>query len=274
MKKILVPIDFSDTAMNALDYSVELAKHFEAELLIYHCFYVPDLAYDSILYMENGDANEKESMQSLEGLRTSILSENPELKIRTFCSSGQTVDQINKYAKEKGADYIVIGTHGAGYLEERIIGSTTSSLIKNAVTPVLVIDRNVKFKPLENIVLASDFIKTNNYKVLKPLKELVNHFKSHLCVLNVYQEESIVPTIGEIVASFELDKSLKHTKHTFFYANNNEIVDGINVFVKERQMDMVAMIARKHSFIERIFREPYTKAMVFHSQVPFLVLHE
>lgn len=274
MKRILVPIDFSECSMNALAYSVELAVHTKAELVLYHCFYIPEFVHDSVYAMENAEANEKDSWESLDLLKKNILKDHPELKIKTFCSFGITIDEINDQAKAEHANLIVIGAHGAGYLEEKIIGSTASKLISSAVTSVLVIDRHVKFKPLKNIVLATDFAGMNHQVVLKPLKQLVTYFKAHLCILNIYKEASAVPSLGEITASFELDRSLKHVNHTFFYLNDQEIIAGINAFVKKQKMDMVAMIARKHTLLERIFRQPYTKTMTFHSHVPFLVLHE
>jgi nucleotide-binding universal stress UspA family protein len=257
-----------------MDYAVELAKHLNAELLLYNCYYVPEFVHDSIIYLESPDLIEKESREDLERLQADILRKNKNLKVNVFCTSGITINEINEHAQKEAADLIVIGAHGAGYLQEKIVGSTASALIKNASIPVLVIDEHVKFKTPKNIVLASDFIETNNQKVLKPLKELIALFKSHLCILNVYKEPDIVPTFGEIAASFNLEKSLKHVLHTFFYTNNDEIVEGINHFIEKQKMDMVVMIARKHTLIERIFKPSNTKKMAFHSRVPFLVLHQ
>jgi len=182
MKKILVPIDFSETALNALDYSAELALHTKAELLLFHCFYVPEFVHGAVLSMDKAEITERECREHLERLKASIQKKHDDINISTFCSHGITIDEINNLTKKEHADLIIIGAHGAGYLEEKLIGSTASALIHEATVPVLVIDRHVKFTPLKNIVLASDFAETDHHSVLKPLKKLVTLFQSHLCI--------------------------------------------------------------------------------------------
>lgn len=274
MKKILVPTDFSTLSDNGLDYAVQLAKKTEAELLLFHAYFVPVPMYDPLVIVPSGKEIEKEALSSLEKLHQSVLKANPELKVSYNTMPGAPDDEIIEYAQKEQVDLIVVGTQGAGYLEERIIGSTASLLIRKSKIPVIVIDKTVKFREPKNIVLAVDFAETDNTTVLKPLKDLAKFFKSHVHVLNVFPESQAVPTLGEIAESFRLIHSLKYVHHTFFYRENTNVIDGINDFVEKHDIDLVVMIARNHSVISRLFREPHTKAMAFHSKVPLLTLHE
>ena len=273
MKKILVPVDFSELSENATNYAVELAKRTKAELILINVFYVPVFAYDAAMMLPTAHELERESIQNLEKLKKSILKMNDHLKVRYYYTQGIPVDEINIYAIQEEIDLIVIGAQGTGYLEERIFGSTATTLIRSGVASILVINKHVKFREPEKIVLAVDYAETDNNSVLKTLKQLIATFDSHLFVLNVFSE-SYVPPSDEVEESFHLAHALKYVPHTFSIAEHNEVVTGIKEFVKQQGIHMVAMIARSHSLLSRIFHEPYTKEMAFHSEVPLLVLHE
>jgi len=273
MKKILVPVDFSNLSDNALDYAVQLAKRTDAKLLLFHAYFVPVFVHDPMLMLPTEQELEKETLQSLEKAKQSVIKANPGLNVDYYATPGIPVEEINDYAKMQHVDLIVVGAQGAGYLEERVMGSTAALLIRKAKIPVLVIDQKVRFKEPEKIVLAVDFAKTDNRNVLKPLKELAAVFQSHVCVLNVFPTAQIIPTLGEISESFRLEHTLKYVHHTFFYTEHVDIVEGINDFVKQHHIDMIVMVAHKHSVISRLFREPLTKKMAFHSSVPLLALH-
>ncbi|MDF3027236.1 MAG: UspA protein [Fluviicola sp.] len=274
MKKILVPTDFSILSDNALDYAVQLAKKTGAELLLFHVYFVPASMYDPLLIIPSEQELEKETKSSLEKLKEKILKTNPDAKISYHTVAGAAYEEIICYAEKEKVDFIVIGNQGAGYLEERVLGSTASLLIRESKIPVMVIRKEVKFKEPKNFVLAVDFVETDNKTVLKPLKQLARLFKSHVQALNIYTESKVIPTFGEIAEGFRLIHSLKFIHHTFFYRENKDVVAGINDFVAKHDIDMVVMITREHSAISRLFREPHTKAMAFRTKVPLLTLHE
>ncbi|WP_186280043.1 universal stress protein [Fluviicola chungangensis] len=273
MKKILVPTDFSKSSHNALNYAVELARETGAELYLLHVYSIPVFAEDSVL-ITTEEFLKEDALSNLEDLKQPIDQSNPELTITYTTLPGTAVEIIQEYAKKQHIDLIVMGSQGVGYLQERILGSTTSTLIRKTSIPVMVIDKKVKFRKPKNIVLAVDFSETDNETILKPLKQLTKTFQSHICVLNVFTEAEIIPTFSEIAESFRIEKALKHTYHTFFEVEHPDVVTGINDFVKKHHIDLVTVISRDHSLIGRIFREPVSKAMSFHSLTPLLILHE
>lgn len=272
--KILVPVDFSDLSNNALEYALELAKKSNAELHLLHAYDSQIFMYDPIQLSPEESDGEKEITDQLEKLRQTILLKNPAFKIVYYATLGVPVEEINAYSLKEKIDLIVIGTQGAGYIQERILGSTTSLLIRSAKTPVMVIDKEVRFKNPKQIVFAADFQKTDHKKVLEPLKNLAMLYDSHICVLNIYPHTQLVPSVEEIPEGFRLDYYLKGIEHTFFSLESDQIVPSINQFITNHEIDLITMIARKHSFFSRIFREPLTTEMSFHSRVPLLVLHD
>lgn len=274
MKTILVPTDFSKIARNAIDYAVEIAKLTNAKLILFHVYHVPAVPSEMPIVIPI-DEIEKNSMDSLKKIEKNIhLKHGNKLVVEYQCRCGFPIDEINTFAEENKIDLIVMGMEGAGYLTEKLVGSITTSLIKKAKCPLLAIDKHVKFKSVKKIALACDYEETQNKSILEPLKEFVQLFESHVYVLNVVRELETVATISKAVEGIKLEHSLEDLNHSFHYTKSEDIVEGINDFVDEKKIDMVAMIPRMHTALQNLFHEPITKRMAFHTKVPLLALHE
>lgn len=274
MKTILVPTDFSKIARNAIDYAVEIAKITKAKLILFNVYNLPVVPSEGPAAL-NMDELEQESNRELKKIERSIHNKHGEsLKIECKSSRGFPVDEINYYTEEHPVDLIVMGMAGAGYLSEKIIGSIATSMIKKAKCPVLVIDKTVKFKKPETIVLACDYREVGNKNILEPLIELSKLFNARIEVLHVVPELETVPSVSKTLERIKFDHMLVSTNHRFHTTPNADVIDGINEFTNHIKADMVVMIPRMHSGFERFFFEPNTTRMAFHTGVPFLALHQ
>ncbi len=275
MKIILVPTDFSDVAENAINYAAEFAILTHAKLILFHAYHVPLVTTEVPVIILGLDELEKGRMEGLKKIERNLyLKYGKTISIQCVCKCGFAVDEIKLYTSKHKVDLVVMGMQGAGYLTEKIIGSVTTSLIQKAECPILVISKGVKFKNIKKIVLACDYNETEYKEILEPLKEFTQIFKSHIYVFNVEREVEHAVSAAQVVSDFmKLEHSLAGADHTFHYASNEDIVNGINEFVEEYKMDMVVMIPLKHSVLKNIFQEPNTKRMAFHSKVPLLALH-
>jgi nucleotide-binding universal stress UspA family protein len=274
MQTILAPTDFSKIARNAIEYAVEIAKRSSAKLVLLHVYEPPIISAEVPILLPVADI-EKGLRTRLERIKKNLLAKHGK-KISVECqvSGGFVMDEINSFAKENKADLVVMGIAGAGYIKEKLIGNTTTSVIKNATFPVIAVHKNVKYKSLKKIALACDFKETKHKLVLNPLKNLANTFKSHIYILNVVPPSNSIPTISKAVEGIKLDHSLEGAAHSFHIVENEDVVSGINHFVDKNKMDMVAMIPRKHSIFKNVFKERNTKRLAFHTKVPLLALHE
>ena len=136
---ILVPTDFSEYADDALDYAIALAKTLQARLTCLHVIHITPLAMDDydtsglVSYLEEIETDAQQRMQALlrrihqEGLQgeTVIIHDVP-------------FQAILNTAKEKGADLIVMGTHGRTGLTHVLMGSVAERVVRLAPCPVLV----------------------------------------------------------------------------------------------------------------------------------------
>ncbi len=273
MKTILIPTDFSDSAKNATEYAVEIAKLSQAKIILFHAYNLPAVSSEVNIMLPVEDVEKVVIMGLKKAVREIQLNHGVDLIIEYSFKCGLAVEEINLFAEENVVDLIVMGVEDSGYLSEKIIGSTSTSLLKKTKCPVLIIDKKVKYKNINNIAFACDYKHPGNKSSIKNLEEFCRIFQSKLHLINVVNELEMVPSIEEAAGGIQTEHLLEDFDHSSFYIKNDDVVDGINKFVDEKHIDMVVMIPHFHSFIQNIFHEPNTKRMAFHTKVPLLTLH-
>ena len=138
-KRILCPIDFSESSMKALSYGVSLAQEADAQLLVMHAIEgFSDLVHwkqPNPLVLEYLRISEKEALAQL---RSAIPKE-----ASTWCqpeevlATGKAYREILRVARECDVHLIVMGVHGRNPLDLIFLGSTTNQVVRAATCPVL-----------------------------------------------------------------------------------------------------------------------------------------
>lgn len=268
MKTILVPTDFSSAAMNAADYAVSFAKEIKANVLLFHAYKIPLLSATDASLLDLTPEELQKDNEKLLMIESARLKRKSAVKITCKTSMGLAVDEIVK--EEEGVDFIVMGMTGAGRLSEMILGSVTTAALKKIKTPVIVVPEKIKYKRPEHIALASDYTLINE-NALEGLKELINLFNSKIYIVNIKQrteEASVERTVAEL----NLETQLNNSEHFYYFPKHEDLVDGMNEFVKMKKVDMIALVPHRYMLIERLFHSSFTKKMAFHTHLPLLVL--
>jgi nucleotide-binding universal stress UspA family protein len=267
MLKILCTTDFSKNSKFACEYAIDLTNKLNAKLTFV-------TTYDSGAITESirsirekvREATEEDLQYFVGKLRPLIkISEEPQLKV----IEGETSESIVKYAQSSQQDLIVLGTKGSSGILNMLMGSVTESVIKYSKVAVLAIPVGVKDDIKgNNIILALDEKGINNPSSISVLKEFKNLPDTNIDIFHV-----VVP--GENV---KLNSS---TGMLDGIVNKIIEVDGVDpVFEIKNYVDnhddvgILAMVGRKHTFLERAFFESNTISELFASNVPVLVLPE
>lgn len=139
IKKILIPVDFSETSQAATLYALELAKKFNAQLHLLH------VIEDPVVYMpmfESYTLPPKEDFENFADTRLNnwILDQDKgDLDIQTSWVHGNPFVDILKYAKREDVDLIVVGTHGRSFTAHLLLGSVAEKVVRKASCPVLTV---------------------------------------------------------------------------------------------------------------------------------------
>ena len=141
LRRILVPVDFSPHAGQALKYGAALSEKFGAELYLVHVF--QDLA----IYQTEVVSGAPPILPPVEQLTASARGElerlvrekNLRVPVHAEVVEGSPVEEVVDYAREKDIDLIVLGTHGRGWLAHVLLGSVAEKVVRKAPCPVLTV---------------------------------------------------------------------------------------------------------------------------------------
>ncbi len=141
LKKILVPIDFSDHSKKALRYALPFARQFSASLEVMYVveptIYPSDFGFGQVGFPDVEKELQEKATQEL----LALIDEHGSNDVRAVpvVSTGIPFVEITTYAQTEGIDLIIIATHGRSGVEHILFGSTAEKIIRKAPCPVLVV---------------------------------------------------------------------------------------------------------------------------------------
>ena len=140
-KEIVVPTDFSEHSLRALDYAVEIAEKFGSALKIIYVIepllQAADVSWTSVDFEQLNQTHKASAEKQLAQLLEERLPEG--MPADTEILSGKPFVEILKYAKRQNADLIVMATHGRGAIAHILMGSTAEKVVRKASCPVLTV---------------------------------------------------------------------------------------------------------------------------------------
>jgi nucleotide-binding universal stress UspA family protein len=138
MKTILSPIDFSDATNQVMEAAGALAQALPAKIVLTHVIRPAVIVSEYSPVLEKlALADQNRTLEQLSYWQQEL--KNDGFTVETSQLYGQPADCIRDEAERLAADYIVLGSHGHGALYDLVVGSTASSLLKQAPCPVLVV---------------------------------------------------------------------------------------------------------------------------------------
>jgi universal stress protein A len=141
LKKILVPIDFSDPSKKAFQYALRLAEQFDSEIILVHVVELrPPITAIHRRYDARGSSKDQLSIPKKKV--TALVARARDAGVSTVSStirSGVATHEIAEAAKDLDVDLIVIATHGYTGWKHFAIGSTAERVARAAPCPVLVV---------------------------------------------------------------------------------------------------------------------------------------
>jgi nucleotide-binding universal stress UspA family protein len=202
--QILIPIDFSDQAILALNQSSNLAKFYNAELTL---LYVIDdgNALNKVLKKKTIEPGLKKLIQEkLDDLAATVGKKN-KIKINTVITKGRIYSKILKTADKIEAKLIIMGTNGTVKgLKKRFIGSNAYKVVRESECPVITIKGKHVREGCKNILLPIDLTKESREKVKNAI-ELGKLYGAAIRVVSVLNT-------SDKDAAMRLGKQVDHVK--------------------------------------------------------------
>ena len=141
LKKILVPIDFSETSKKAFQYALKFAEQFDCEITLLNVVEPISATVGAPLAVETFPDTEDEFSEAEKKLAVLAAEShvNGANSVNSLVRVGHAPNEITKAAKELDVDLIIIATHGYTSWRHLCIGSTAERVVRAAPCPVLVV---------------------------------------------------------------------------------------------------------------------------------------
>jgi nucleotide-binding universal stress UspA family protein len=143
IERILCPVDFSESSVNAYDYAESLARHYQAKLFLNHVvdFDLPPYEY----YALSTDLEEvyRKTCADAQDQLLQLAKSHSKNGVQPEClvQEGAVTESILSFAEAQGVDLIVMGAHGRKGFDRAMLGSVAEKVLRKAHCPVLVVGK-------------------------------------------------------------------------------------------------------------------------------------
>ncbi len=260
MITVIVPLDFSQTSLNAAHYACNMYKDRpDVTIVLYHFYQMGEDPSASTEYLNN--------------LKNELCSSSTRFEILTE-SGDNFIDSLAKFAHVKSAYMIVMGLTGKTPMAQRFSGSNTLKMAEQEVCPVLIVPDDAVFTGISNVLIASEMKCVDETPALLAVKRVLQDFKPSLHILNVDSSHYISLTENFKEERDKMEALLIEFKPEFYFMRLYDFHEAVNLFAADKSIDMILIAPQHHSFYEKLFKVQHTKSLIYQSKVPVLAVHE
>ncbi len=273
IKKILIPIDFSDTSLLAFDHAVYTAQLFNAELVLLHVvekhwekfsIVVPEMRIsapdDIIEAVENRLESFAANIQSTFGIKSTCIT-----------ADGTIFNEILSISKEHNVNLIIMGTHGSSGFTEFFIGSNAYKVVTSSNCPVMSVQVHAKKLGFDNILLPIDNSAHSRQKVNHAIV-LAKQFSSKLHILGLADFDDENELYKFEIKLDQIESYIKECDLTY----SRKTIQGKNqalmtsVYAQSTDADLIIIMTDQDENITGRMMGPFAQQIVNHSKIPVL----
>jgi len=272
-RTILVPTDFSDTSLRALEYAASIALQFGGKIRLLHAvgIHSSTVVQDSSFSMAEEVAQLEED--ELARLRLHFMRKHPTLEIEATSRLGFPVEVIAEHASSTQPDLIVMGTRGASGIREMLIGSNTASLIRKTTNPLIAVPEQAEFRGIRHIAFATNMHR-DDVSHIREIIALLGKDEPKITLLHIEGGHSRdAEAAFESWFHHEVLPKVDYTNIETDCLDEADLIRTLHQYIDMNEVDLLVTATRKRNFIERIFDRSITESLIFHSHTPIMVLH-
>lgn len=265
MKSILIPFDSSRTSENVIDYVANSLKNIKIEKI----FILQSLQLSMFnKHSEEAFEERKKAEDNLKKIAEELQNASGnQSQVRYAISDFNVLRALHEAINSLEPELIITGSDSED--EESLIGDEVISISKSSPVPVLVVPSGSKYEPIENALVPCNFGDISNLSLLGGIATLE---PVNLKLLNVDPDSDYTSRRKEIEENISV--LLKDYKHSFYYSEHDDIVEGILDYTAGNNIQLVIALPGKHSFFYRLTHTSITQALTQNSNKPVLLLKE
>lgn len=271
---ILCPIDFSDCALNALEYASKIGEKYRARLIVFHVLNKQD--YQKIAPLDlDGTYQEEFVKKKLASLQKVILQESLQNGLHScevVISEGPIVQKTLEFAEKIIANLIVVGTEGLNDFKEQVFGSRSSRLVLQSDRDILVVPRKAFFKRPRKLVYASDYVEEDKLAIQKVV-EFASFFNSEIDVVHISTRSRVMDKAVHKSMLEEIKPFVKYDMVNYVLKSfRDDIALGFENYLQLAKGDILVTLSKKKDFFDQLFSKNLSRKMSYFITKPLWVI--
>lgn len=270
--KILLPTDFSKNARSAALYAIEMFKDENVEFILLNTSTIPFSAENVLVFVD--DLFQKESAKNLKREKEYLLKKHhlPSNQVKIRSKDGILPLVVGNIIENEKIDFVVMGTKRASAFKKKLIGSNTVEVLRKVNCPVLIVPEGCTYKPMQ-LAVAIDFKPIDSEQLLTSLKVLIQNRKLKITLIKILTEDEFISTNIKLEES-KLKSTFKDYTVEYQYIEDENIIHGLNQFIRNKNINLLVMIAHRYPFIKMLFHNSITEDMSMISRIPLLIIKD
>lgn len=271
MKKILVPCDFSEQAINAFRFAADIAEQSKGEIhlinvvevpVLHDSVLMPVMAYEEALFKELREKAEKHFVKL-------VVKHAPNIKkVTSKVIFGPVYRMLYDYIEDNDIDLVVMGTKGASGVREILIGSNAEKMVRNSPVPVIAIKKYVKGSTIKNIVFPNTLDTEKQENLVMKVKELQNFFKAKLHIVWINTPTNFTRDSITMKRLNAFAKRFLFKDYTVNVYNDPYEEAGVISFTKDIEADMIVMGTHGRKGVAHLLSGSVAEDIVNHTDCP------
>ena len=287
MKRILVPVDFSQHTGISCQYARAIAETSGAEIILFHSFF--DQLYYSGAGINSGGFEsgimlpdeiivefQKQKESRLLGLANDLKSNisqstGSNVKVSYRMGIGDPEVQILQVIDEIQPDLIILGSGGMGK-KSLLSGSVARRIMNTVNTPVIAVPDLDEATPIRNVAYMTTF-NPSDYEVITKIDFLLHIFHVNFFCLHLSDENERADSKQKMndMANSQIPQVL-NGRISFHVLADEDQQEALRIFLDKHKIDLVAFIPHKRNILKNIVFQGLTKEDLFLTRIPILAV--
>ncbi|MDZ7741123.1 MAG: universal stress protein [Bacteroidota bacterium] len=288
MSKILIPVDFTATSRNNIQYAMQLAKETGQDIEMLHVIQVDYPSYGQLYPMDpmanpsatdglapvNIKKSEENARKAYDKLLKELEFSKPDnIKLDTSIRSGLYPDVINKESARKEITLVLLGGTAHEESNSSLGPDGIQMLFEGAACPVMVLSPQAKFKKINNILYASDLQK-EDIDSLKELSAFASHFKSRILALHINDNPDFKERIEEKGFNELVQQKVGYPGIKVVCMSSDKVAKSIANYAHNTEADLIALLKENKGFWKTLFGKSTSEQLMKETEIPLMIFNQ
>ncbi len=281
MKTLIVPVDFTSSSENAVNFATDWAKKYLYErIILLRSFY--SSMYENMImsadfsnvnqeYLNRKRFNEKEILNEL--CKEVDAKTGEKIRVQTAVSELPLVRSILELIKDEKPEMILLGGDSQNSTNEAFVAGNVIQIARISPVRVLIVPEGYHYTPVEKALVPVDFKTVNSLNKINRLRSSPTWHDVEILVLNVdAAQRNLNPDETFKEVENNLHNYLKNFKHEIYYEADKNVINGILHFKKLNEVQLMIALPGVHSFLYSLTHKSVSEALYKKCPLPVMIL--